>query len=279
MAGREGMITVRVINKNEEVIASAQGCREVSLALNHLYEEGDRIVLGFSQAGTEYILQPDDAMLPSQVFVPGGKTDTQEEPCEVSFLIPFGEKKVCYSPKLFSGENHLITARQAEEWEISAYRNLAENPMDQHGSACCYPHASANVETRGESVFAARNAIDGITENHSHGYWPYGSWGINRDPQAALTLDFGREVLVDAAELTLRADFPHDAWWKQATLRFSDGSSVTVDLVKTDEGQRFSFPEKKITWLVLEKLIKADDPSPFPALTQIRVFGRPGRHE
>ena len=44
----------------------------------------------------------------------------------------------------------------------------------------------ANVETRGEAVFAARNAIDGIYENDAHGIWPYQSWGINRDPNAAL---------------------------------------------------------------------------------------------
>lgn len=41
-------------------------------------------------------------------------------------------------------------------------RNLAKNVMDQHGETNCYPHASANVETRGEAVFAARNAIDGV---------------------------------------------------------------------------------------------------------------------
>ena len=28
-----------------------------------------------------------------------------------------------------------------------------------------------------------------------------------------------------------------------------------------------------ITWLKFGKLIKADDPSPFPALTQIEVYG------
>lgn len=33
--------------------------------------------------------------------------------------------------------------------------------------------------TRGESVFAAQNAIDGITVNTCHGEWLYQSWGIN----------------------------------------------------------------------------------------------------
>ena len=63
-----------------------------------------------------------------------------------------------------------------------------------------------NVETRGEAVFAARNAIDGVYENDAHGIWPYQSWGINRDPNAALTLDFGRPVTIDELRLTLRAD-------------------------------------------------------------------------
>ena len=68
------------------------------------------------------------------------------------------------------------------------------------------------METRGEAVFAARNAVDGIYENGAHGSWPYQSWGINRDPNAALTIDFGRAVTVDEIHLTLRADFPHDSW-------------------------------------------------------------------
>lgn len=29
-------------------------------------------------------------------------------------------------------------------------------------------------------MFAARNAIDGVTANRSHGSWPYESWGINK---------------------------------------------------------------------------------------------------
>lgn len=29
------------------------------------------------------------------------------------------------------------------------------------------------LETSGEAVFAAQNAVDGITANHCHGEWPY----------------------------------------------------------------------------------------------------------
>ena len=55
-----------------------------------------------------------------------------------------------------------------------------------------------------------------IFENASHGEYPYQSWGINQDPKAALTVDFGRPVVIEI-RLTLRADFPHDGWWEEAT--------------------------------------------------------------
>ena len=74
------------------------------------------------------------------------------------------------------------------------------------------PHATANVETRNESGFAARNVIDGEHIACGHGEWPFGSWGIGARTDARLTLDFGREVEIDALTLYLRADFPHDAY-------------------------------------------------------------------
>ncbi|WP_026511248.1 hypothetical protein [Butyrivibrio sp. LC3010] len=71
-----------------------------------------------------------------------------------------------------------------------------------------------------------------------------------------------------------RADFPHDNWWKQITVEYSDGDISTINLIKTDQGQVVKFHTKAIEWLILRDLIKADDPSPFPALTQIRVYGK-----
>ena len=88
----------------------------------------------------------------------------------------------------------MISLRKARPYEVNIYRNLAENVNDQHGDVNCYPHASANVETRGEAVFAAKNAIDGVTANHSHGKWPFASWGINQRDDAEIKLEFGREI-------------------------------------------------------------------------------------
>ena len=42
---------------------------------------------------------------------------------------------------------------------------------------------------------------------------------------------------------------------------------------KVAEPHVFHIERKGITWIKLGKLIKADDPSPFPALTQIEVYG------
>lgn len=100
------------------------------------------------------------------------------------------------------------------------------------------------------------------------------SWGINRREDANMKLEFGRKVAVSRIRLYTRADFPHDNWWKQVTIRFSDGSEAVAELEKSEKPHEIVFEERVITELTLEKLKKADDPSPFPALTQIEVYGR-----
>ncbi len=145
---------------------------------------------------------------------------------EYRFAVPFGEKKFSYSPKAFAGELHVLTVRLGTEDEIGAYKDVALNVYDQHENVACFPHACANVETRGESVFAARNVINGNGVNFSHGKWPFESWGINQRPDAELTVHFGRLVEIDKVALTIRADFPHDSYWERATLAFSDGSQA-----------------------------------------------------
>jgi len=89
-----------------------------------------------------------------------------------------------------------------------------------------------------------------------------------------MTVDFGREVETDKVVLVTRADFPHDSWWTQVTLEFSDGSTTDWKLEKNVLPHTLTFEKKKISWIKLCKLIKAEDESPFPALTQIEVYGR-----
>lgn len=86
-------------------------------------------------------------------------------------------------------------------------------------------------------------------------------------------MEFGRPVRVEEIRLTLRADFPHDSWWTAATAAFSDGSRERLSLRKTAAPQTFVIPPRTVTRLTLCELQKADDESPFPALTQLEVWG------
>ena len=268
-SGKEGesimaILALKVLDKDSNTICVSSGEDFVDLVCTHTYEEGDRIVLETDEKNIHVHLQVDDALGDAFVYI----TDN------VSYYVPFGEKRISMSPKVFSGNKHYLYAEVAREDEITVYRNLALNPADQHMDVPCYPHATANVETRGESVFAAKNAIDGVRANLSHGEWPYESWGINMQDDAAMKLDFGRPVLADRIVLYTRSDFPHDNWWQQVTIRFSDGSEQEFPLEKSSRAHVLPIPEKEITWLELCNLIKAEDPSPFPALSQIEVYGR-----
>lgn len=250
--------------------AQARGEEQGILAFQDIYEEGDRLRFEVPEAGQFYQIRVDDTMDEALVYVTNR---------ELVYEIPFAEKKKSYNRKSFTGDRHYLTVRAARDYEIRSYKNLAKNVMDQHGDRGCYPHASANVETRGESVFAARNAIDGVLANSSHGSWPYESWGINRNDQAEMTLEFGRKVDFDRIVLYTRADFPHDNWWTSATFTFSDGTQETVHMQKSARPHMFAIQKNGITWIRLGNLIKADDPSPFPALTQLEVYGTEHRTE
>lgn len=262
-------LCLKVYDRDGRVTAVCHGEDEVSLMCARQYQEGDRLGLEISEKNVFVWLQFDDALGRSLVYLTGN----------VDYTIPFGEKRIQLSPKVFSGNKHLLYARRARDYEVDAYRNLAFNVNDQHTEGegkevHCFPHASANVETRGESVFAAQNAIDGVVISDSHGEWPYGSWGINWQADAALKIDFGRTVETDRIVLYTRSDFPHDSWWTSAEFTFSDGSSLTFPMEKSSLPHVCAFEKKRIRWVTLGNLKKADDPSPFPALTQIEVYGR-----
>ena len=258
------LLKLKILDTDGQTLMTAPGAAQVSFVYMNAYKPGDRVALEIGTPGQYVVIQFEDTMAPVLVYVVKR---------EINFHIPFNEQAITYSPKSFAGTCHIIRARFATKEEIAARRNLAYNPYDEHGDTGFFPHAHANVETRGEAVFAARNAIDGIYENDAHGIWPYQSWGINRDPNAALTLDFGREVLLDELRITERADFPHDNYWVKATVEFSDGSQLDIPLVKSAKPQSVAFEPKRVRSLVLKDLIQAEGTSPFPALTQIEAFG------
>lgn len=246
--------------RGDQILCEAANEREVSLLYAGEYLPGDRIV--FTSDETRAIVQVDQLVLPARVYLPDRRFEYRP-PLE-------GDGLAVYPPHAFAGEGHLLSIRTDDSNE---YRNLAANPADQRGEVSAYPHATANVETRNESVFAARNVIDGQRIARGHGQWPYGSWGIGARTDAELTLDFGRTVEIDALALYLRADFPHDAYWTQATVTLGDGFSHTFALRGVDGAQRIELGKHRVRSLTLNRLIKCDMPSAFPALRQIEVYG------
>ena len=242
---------------------------EPGLFYRDRYEEGDFILLSGLVPGKAYRVRLDACL--DEVLLYAKKDSFRYE-------IPFGEAASTYPPMAFTKGSGLLYLREASPEEDGAYRNLALNPYDQHGETGIFPHAHANVETRGEAVFAAKNAIDGVKLCQGHGRWPYQSWGINRRADAEWHLEFGRPVDLRELVLYTRAECPHDNWWVKAELSFSDGSSLSLDLEKrSGEGQHFPVDKKGIRSLCLRELIPADDPSPFPALTELEAYGYPSR--
>ena len=227
------------------------------------YGDGDFILLETDGRWKHFIVQLDDAMPEVLVYVPGNR---------MAFHIPPAGERGCFSPKSFSGACHLIRARAATAEEIGHRRNLALNPYDQPREGGFFPHASSNVEGQ-KPEFTARNAIDGIFENNSHGGWPFQAWGIGKESDPMLRVDFGREVTVDEVRLTLRADFPHDSWWRSAVVVFSDGTKEYLELARTGKPQSFQVSARTVQWVELKELRKYEDDSLFPALTQLEVWG------
>ncbi len=245
-----------------QCLARAVGRGEVNLLFTEAYQRGDTLVFS---TDSPYARVKADACVEAALLYLPARMFTYRVPLAGDGLLP-------YPPGAFGGERHLLSLAPYTPGER---RNLAVNPLDQRlGGGGAYPHAYANVETRDESVFFARNAIDGITAAVGHGAWPYQSWGIGARKDAWLMLDFGRDVTVDELILYLRADFPHDAHWTNATVTLSDGFSLAFPLTRTDGPQRVALGPRAVSWLKLEKLVKSDDPSAFPALRQIMVMGR-----
>lgn len=257
------MITITVRDAQDQALAQTSHPTEALLCFDREYQAGDRIEVE-SGEHRHLWLRLDAALEPGEVYAPAGR---------MTYAIPQGDERLAYAPAAFAGTRHILSARAMTVQQTRQRRNIACDPADLRGETDFYPHATANVETRDEAVFAARNVIDGMRYHTSHGEWPYQSWGIGARTDAWCMLDLGREALVDEMALVLRADFPHDAYWLGGHVVMSDGSDVAFDLQKTGERQHIPLGEHRVRWLRLERLQKSDDPSAFPALIEWEVYG------
>ncbi len=152
------------------------------------------------------------------------------------------------------------------------YKNLALNPNDVRGPAATYPHATSNSECRNELCYAAKNVIDGSAANRGHGP-KYPSWGPAQLTDLWLKIDFGRPIEADKVVIYIRADFPHDAYWRTGTVEFSDGSKEKVSFRKTAAPQEFRFTPRRIYWLRITDLVQ-DEPLGWCGFTEVEVWGR-----
>jgi len=246
--------------------------RWAELAFDRLYQPGDRILFGGPQ---RLALHVDDSMPDCLIYAPLGSSGA------VSYEIPFGreEKQTgsAYAPESFAGGSHRISIRPLKKQEISEYRNLALNPCDllrsDDSSVQFFPHASSNSVSRSLFDFEARNAIDGRIENGHHGVWPYQSWGPQLRTDIWWRVDFGRPVEVDKIRLMVRADFPHDSYWKSADVEFSDGSRVPLQISSSPEFQDYSFSRRRVTWLRITNVVPAD-PAKWCSFIEVEAWGK-----
>ena len=216
----------------------------------------------------------DPTMEESIVFVPDGVFE---------FTVPWGrELKSCYAPGAFSGDDRRITVSEPTDAEIYSERMISRNSHDRHNVHKYYPHAVANFVTREEPCFFERNAIDGVIDNSNHGAYPYHSWGGGLREDLEFEVRFGEPVEVSRVVIFIRADFPHDTYWKEADLEFSDGTTVHTALQGIAEGQEVTFEPKlteyvKLTGLKQQRL--ADGSLSFAALSQIEIYGKYNKEE
>ena len=258
-------ITVR--SETGKELGRATHPEEAMLCLDHVWEAGDTVCIR-AEPGAHLWLRMGNAIPEGEVYCPEGV---------LTWRMPAGEHRLAYAPGAFEQRRNLLTARIMTEEETARTRDVARNPLDLRGGTDFFPHCTANVETRNESVFAARNVIDGLRCNTFHGEWPFESWGIGAREDAWCRIDFGREIIAEKMALTLRADFPHDAYWTKGHAVDSEGAELAFDLRKTGERQWISLGGRSIRWLRLERMVKSDDPSAFPSLRAWEVIGRDAR--
>ncbi|HAG69387.1 MAG TPA: carbohydrate-binding protein [Lachnospiraceae bacterium] len=257
-------ISIEIIDKDGNIRERDENSGHCEIVWYGSYEPGDVIKVTAKQDSFVRI-QTDQLLYPASVYLKKGS---------FSFPVPFGRAKEAYPQEAFTGIIHQLSAMYTEK--EGGHKLLSENPLDVREETGVYPHCTATVETRGESVFAARNTIDGLFITPGHGFYPYTSWGCGMDPDAHIDIFFGREVLADEIHIFLRSDFPHDNHWVSGILSFSDESFMEIQFEKTGKCQVFR-PKAPVRteWVRLGALKKdPSDPSPFPALTQWRVFGR-----
>ncbi len=256
------MIKLRIMSSDKKVKFRAEG-EVIDAVYEGVYEAGDFMYIELSEKFVK--LQLDENLKESIVYVPNKV---------INYKIPFGNLLDGYHPEAFQGDSHKIYIAEIEEEEFYGKRNIALNAFDQRFYDKCFPHAAANFVTRQDPVFFERNAIDGVCDNVGHGKYPYLSWAAGAREDLEYYVYFGTEVEVSEFKVFLRADFPHDTYWKAFDIEFSDKSLVHGEFEETADGQIVKLDEpKKTDYIHITNFKQAAYPLSWAALCQIEVYG------
>ena len=246
-------------NQNEK--ARFEG-EEIEAVLEASYQEGDTFYVTTDCDFVEVSFNK--SQKPSIVYVPDHT---------LSYTVPLGEFLIACDAQAWQAESHPILVKPVSDEVAYSYRNIAHNGVDDADSHNVFPHAEANHVTRNEPVFRARNAIDGVCDNEGHGYYPYQCWAGGARDDLEFHLDFGAPVEVDKITFYLRADFPHDSYWNEADISFSDETTVHASFEKTADAQTVTFEKRETTYIHLSNFKQPIFPLSWAALCQIEVYG------
>ncbi len=264
-----GEVKIEFLEANGKTAAEAsgQGCALLNVDEIYTPKQGVRITL---PEGESYVAVCLSSKLGENiVYCPDGVFE-YEFPSDMGDIYPSAlddSKDTVYIA-------NVISARIPTEDELTESRNLAENVYDLKDNTTSFPHAAANSVADGEAAhYEARCAIDGFTSNTSHGTFPKQSWGPEKSTMDTneITIDLGRTVKLDALEILIRCDFPHDTWFTGADVTFSDGTTEHIDLHKTEDWIRFELNGKETASVKLSGFTTAGDE--WAAITEIRAIG------
>lgn len=249
------------INNDEKACFTGES---IDSLYNEEYREGD---VFYVRCDSDFLsVSFDESQVKSIIYVPDH---------EFSYPVPYGKHLAAYDAVSWEKKGHKIIVEEADDKAVFSSRNISLNSVDFTLNKKTFPHASANFVTRGEPCFEAKNAIDGICDNSSHGNYPYHSWAAGARDDMVYTVDFGAEVEVEKITFFLRADFPHDSYWKSLNVEFSDGSKEHAEFEMTADGQELVLKEaKKTTSVTLLDFKQATEPLSWAALSQIKVTGK-----
>jgi hypothetical protein len=123
-------------------------------------------------------------------------------------------------------------------------RNLAVNEDAYTYHLRSYPRVTSNSHYRYRPEFSPNHAING---QRSPGTY----WRPACRTDLWLMVEFGREVETEKIVIVLHQHEGQAKTWTGATLQFSNGHQVLIDLQNTSRPQQFTFPKQQCTWVKL----------------------------